>query len=239
MNYFIFKIMSIFLLIGTIVSAQSNVMNSAFDEESELSKLSGKYPKRRVFYPEEFGEQLSNSTTEELLHRLVVSKDTIELRKIAQVLGDRQIGGTLKLTDKEITIIDNRIRAYIHEKADFYRFDSEAYNQMLRFWHLAIPELLKHLEDPNSNIQLFVANILVQIRNERVVSIIIDKAKRCKEGDLKNMYIGTLNIMTQQEEMNVPNRACMDEKSSQELFDRLIKPALKELSPSTEENVKD
>ena len=107
---------------------------------------------------------------------------------------------------------------------------------MFRLWHLAIPELLRSLENSNEDIRGFAFGILVQMRSEYVVRIMINKAKRCKEGNLKNMYIGTLGIMTQQEEINVPNRQCMNEKDSQELYDRLIVPALKELSPTPTEN---
>ena len=147
--------------------------------------------------------------------------------------------GTLNLTDAETTIVDTRIRAYIYEKADFYGHHPEVHDQILRFWHLAIPELLRNLENRNEDIQSFVFNILVQMRNERVVRIMINKAKACKPSNLKDMYIGTLGIMTQQEDMNLPNRQCLNEKDSQELFSKIIEPALKELSPETVKAIKD
>ena len=208
-------------------------------EREEFLELSRKYPNRRTFYPEDFGEQLTETPKEELLRRLATSKDSIELRKIAQVLGDREMAGTLKLTDAETTIVDTRIRAYIYEKADFYGQHPEVHDQILRFWHLAIPELLRNLENRNEDIQSFVFNILVQMRSERVVRIMINKAKACKPSNLKDMYIGTLGIMTQQEDMNLPNRQCLNEKDSQELFSKIIEPALKELSPETVKAVKD
>ena len=107
----------------TIVVKQKHYTASSPDlpnDYKEFLELSRKYPNRGVFFPEDFGEQLTDSTKEELLRRLAMSKDSIELRKIAQVLGDREMAGTLKLTDKEIIIVENRIRAYIREKADFY-----------------------------------------------------------------------------------------------------------------------
>ncbi len=234
MNYFAFKTISIFLLIGTIATAQKNVTNFALDEDSELSKLMQKYSNRGIFYPEDFGEQLIDSSKEELIRRLSMSKDTIELRKIAQVLGDRSKAKTLKLTDPEITVIETRIRAYIFEKADLYGPHPEAHRQILRFWDLAIPEMLRNLENKNEDIQVYVFNTLVQMRSERVVRIMINKAKACKaankDGNLMNMYIGTLGIMTQQQSMGLPNRQTMNEKDSEELFVRVIQPALKRLT---------
>jgi hypothetical protein len=235
------KIMLCFVLMASIASGQTAQTDSKelLQERQELDALMKKYPNRGVFFPEEFGEQLTDAPKEELLRRLQQPKDSIELRKIAQVLGDRDMAGTLKLTDNETIIIDNTVRAYILQKADFYAHHPEINDQIIRFWDLAIPEMLRNLENPNKDIQVFVFNMLVQMRSEKLVRIMINKAKACKDPNLKEMYIGTLGIMTQQQEMDVVNRQCMDEKSSQELFDRLIKPALKELDPPTEGTVKD
>ena len=232
------KITLCFLLVASMITAQTE-SKELLQERQELDALMKKYPNRGVFFPEEFGEQLTDAPKEELLRRLQQPKDSIEMRKIAQVLGDREMAGTLKLTPNETVIIDNRVRAYILQKADFYGHHPEVDDQILRFWDLAIPEMLRNLENPNLDIQGFVFNTLVRMRSERLVRIMINKAKACKDPHLKRMYVGTLGLMTQQEETDLPNRQCMDEKSSQELFDKLIKPALKELSPSTEDTVKD
>ena len=221
-------IMLSLVLITSIVKAQNAQTTTAKDslqERKELMALMSKYPNRGTFYPEEFGEQLIDSSKEELIRRLATSKDKIELRKIAQILGDRAMAKTLKLTDSETAAIDKRIRAYILQKADFYGDNSEVHDQILRFWDLAIPEMLRHLEHPNADVRAFVFNTLVQMRSENVVRIMINKAKVCKDIRIKEMYIGILGFMTQQEDMNLPNRQCMSVKDSEELFVRLIQPA--------------
>lgn len=237
------KTILFFVLITSIVKAQNAqkmTTKDSIQELKELSELMSKYPNRGVFFPEEFGEQLIDSSKEELLRRLTSSKDVIELRKVAQVLGDREMAGTLKLTAGETVIIDNKIRSYILATGDFDGVDySEVHSQIIRFWHLAINELLRNLENPNPHVRAFAFNTLVQVRNKNVVRIMINKAKACSSPNIKNMYIGTLGIMTQQENLGLPNRQTMNEKESQELFNTLIKPALKELSPSTENLLKD
>jgi hypothetical protein len=229
------KIALCFLLIASIVTAQTpQSPKDSLRERQELMALMQKYPDRSVFFPEEFGEQLTDAPKEELLRRLQQPKDSIEMRKIAQVLGDREMAGTLKLTPDETVIVDNRVRAYILQKADFYGHHPEVDDQILRFWDLAIPEMLRNLENPNLDIQGFVFNTLVRMRSERLVRIMINKARACKDPHLRRMYVGTLGIMMQQQETDLPNRQCMDQKSSQALFDKLIAPALKELSPPEE-----
>ena len=209
------------------------------DQFKQYIELSKKYPNKSVWVAEDFGEQLGDLPKEELLRRLAISKDKMELHKIAIVLGDRELAGTLKLTDSETDIVDRVVRSYIRATADFDNVDhTEVHLQMIRFWQLAIPELLRNLENPNPYIQTFVFNTLVQLRNKSVVRIMINKAKACKSGNLKNMYIGTLQIMTQQENSGIYNRQTMNEKDSQELFDTLVAPALKELSPEVDKTVK-
>jgi hypothetical protein len=201
----------------------------------EYMELSRKYPNRSTFFPEELGENLTDTPKEELLRRLQTAKDKIELRKVANVLGDCEIAGTLKLTESETAILDTKIRAYILVTGNFGSEDyAEIHSQIIRFWQLAVPELLRNLENTNPHVRAFAFNTLVQLRSENVVRIMINKAKACKDPNLKNMYIGTLGIMKQDEYLGIPNRACMDAKSSQELYDRLIAPALKELSPPEE-----
>lgn len=249
----IIKIVALFVLLSSVATAQSESAKDTtaikhYTESSpdlppimkEYMEVAKKNPHRSTYFPEDLGKNLTDTPTGELLQRLQTAKDKIELRKIAIVLGDRDKAGILKLTDTETAILDNKIRTYILATGNFGSDDyGEIHNQIIRLWQLAVPEMLRNLENPNPHVRAFTFNTLVQMRSENVVRIMINKAKVCKDPNLKNMYIGTLGIMKQDEYLGIPNRACMDEKSSQELFDRLIKPALKELSPSTEETVKD
>lgn len=82
-----------------------------------------------------------------------------------------------------------------------------------------------------------------KVFREKHIVVVIELVMRIKEPNMTNLmenrnltFIGEiiLKIMTQQEEMNVLNRQCMDAESSQALFDKLITPALKELSPPEE-----
>ena len=225
------------LLLVSFVWFLSIYNANAQDTTTNLKPLnvsSDKLASKSVWFPEELGEDLSRLTTANLLSSLIFSKDKIELRKVAKVLGDREIAGTLKLSDAEQAVIDTKVREYIKSLTDFYNVDYiEVHNQIIRLWHLADFELLRNIENPNPEIQGFIFNTLIEMRNERIINILVDKAKACQKPALKEMYLGTFRILNQDFEFNVPDRKCMDAQKTEEVFNRVVAPALKELSPET------
>ncbi len=193
--------------------------------------------------PEDRGENLSKLAKEDIISRLnIVNFDSlfigvnhrnhkcIELRKIAQVLGDRQLAGTLVLTNEERVLVNKTILNYIHlyNRRDEDDFE-EITLQFQRFGPLAIPLLLNNVDHPNPGIRQLTTNAIVEMRTEEAIVSVIRKAKATKDIKTKRWLRQALSMMNLSYKPSVPNREYMDEATTREVYERLIVPALAEL----------
>jgi len=183
--------------------------------------------------PEERGEDLSVLKTAEVVKRFTGSKDKIELRKAAKVLGDRNIAGTLKLSDGEKQGIDKVVQKYIEQaKAQDSQDRSESRQQIHRLWHVAMPKLLEYVASKDASEAELAIKSLILMRNETVVKALIERARTAEDDYSKTMYVFALKMMKEQRHTWIQGRECLNEEESVALYDRLIVPALAELQES-------
>jgi len=180
--------------------------------------------------PEERGEDLSVLETAEVVKRLAESKDKIESRKAAKVLGDRSIAGKLDLSSEEEQTIENVVSGYFEQgKSANVNERVEARQQVERLWHVAAPTLLENLNSKDPTIAEMAIKSLILMRNESIIKALVEKARSAKDEHTKAMVIFALKKMKEQRKSLIPGRECLDEEQSRILYDRLVAPALRNL----------
>lgn len=180
--------------------------------------------------PEERGEDLSVLETAEVVKRLAESKDKIESRKAAKVLGDRSIAGKLDISSEEEQTIENVVSGYFEQgKSANVNERVEARQQVERLWHVAAPTLLENLNSKDPTIAEMAIKSLILMRNESIIKALVEKARSAKDEHTKAMVIFALKKMKEQRKSLIPGRECLDEEQSRILYDRLVAPALRNL----------
>lgn len=178
--------------------------------------------------PEERGEDLSVLETTEVVKRLAESKEKIELRKAAKVLGDRSITQKLDLTIEEKQVIENVVSGYLKQARSTNANErTEARQQIERLWHVAAPTLLKNLSNPTT--AEMTIKSLILMRSEAIIKAIIEKAKTAQDEHTKAMAVFALKKMKEQRKSLIPGRECLNEEQSRILYNRLVAPALRNL----------
>ncbi|MEI6211180.1 MAG: hypothetical protein WCR06_06095, partial [bacterium] len=180
--------------------------------------------------PEDRDENVSVLSTAEIVKRLTNTTDKIELRKAAQVLGDRAIAGALVLSaDENEVVLKAAQRCMSAATAEDGRGYTEAKEQLERMWWPAGLAMLEHVADPNPQIAEMAIQGLSLMRNETIVRALIERIKSESRTKAKAMHIFALGCMTEQYESLVPRRTCMNAKESELLADKLIRPFLEHL----------
>lgn len=180
--------------------------------------------------PEERGEDFSPLATVEVVKRFAASKDKIELRKAAKVLGDRSMAGTLHLSGKEKRDIEKIVIGYLQQaKAKTSNERVEAKQQIERLWHVAVPVLLANVNSKEPAIAELAIKSLILMRDETIIKALIEKARTTDDEYTKAMVTFTLKKMKEQRKSLIAGRKCLDEEESKVLYDRLIAPAFNEL----------
>jgi len=180
--------------------------------------------------PEERGEDLSVLETAEVVKRLAESKDKIESRKAAKVLGDRSIAGKLDLSSEEEQTIENVVSGYFEQgKSANVNERVEARQQVERLWHVAAPTLLENLNSKDPTIAEMAIKSLILMRNESIIKALVQKAESAKDEYTRAMANFALKKMKEQRKSLIPERECLDEEQSRILYDRLVAPALRNL----------
>ncbi len=180
--------------------------------------------------PEDRDEDFSVLATADIIRWLSTSTNAIEMRKAAQVLGDRAIAGTLELSAPEQAAVVNVARQYLtsvpaREFSDF----AEAKEQIERLWRPAGAALVAQIANPNTQIAEMAIQSLSLMRNEELVRALVEQTRSTTNAAAKVMYIFALGCMTEQYNSLVPRRVCMNEKESAILADKLIRPYLADL----------
>jgi HEAT repeat protein len=188
----------------------------------------------RFSRPEERGEDMSVLETPNVVNRMFISQDKIELRKAAKVLGDRAIASRLNLSREENESVNKIVDNYLKQsKATTANKRVEARHQIERLWHVAVPELLKNMSNRNPTIAELSVKSLILMRNEDIIRQIIDIAKTTNDPHTKAVAIFTLKKMKEQRKSRIPGRKCLNEEESKVLYDRLVAPALVDLERNT------
>ena len=210
------------LIVQKLTTAERNVESYTIPKNVEnRSKFSR---------PEERGEDLSVLETAEVVKRLAESKDKIESRKAAKVLGDRSIAGKLDLSSEEEQTIENVVSGYFEQgKSANANERVEARQQVERLWHVAAPTLLENLNSKDPTIAEMAIKSLILMRNESIIKALVQKAESAKDEYTRAMANFTLKKMKEQRKSLIPGRECLDEEQSRILYDRLVAPALRNL----------
>jgi hypothetical protein len=186
--------------------------------------------------PEERGSDLSVLGTSEAVVRFAGSTDKIERRKLATVIGDRCVAGTLRLSDAEDRQIQQEAEKTLQmAKSPNPNEWSEAHLQIERLWRVAVPTLIAQLSNTNSTVAQLAADSLILMRDESTIKKLVAEAQTTKDQRMKQMLIFTLTQMKEQRDSIIPNRICLDSARSEELYNRLVVPALQALKSAQEQ----
>ncbi len=201
----------------------------------------------KVIRPEDKGEDFKTKSNSALLaylesnsfHEIYENHSAYEVeivnfRKVAKILGDRHLKGELILASNDQLIINRVVKEYLLmiSSSDIKNF-SEANQQIYRFWSLAIPVLLKEL-DKNKNFNSS-AQLINQMKSEEVINLVIKKTMTTTNKDKKVKLYRLLKMMNNH--YRIPkhhNRPALNKNEIEELYERLIIPALEKIKPQIE-----
>ena len=218
-------------------SGQGNQKSAINDREPNVpeAKKVDNSEEPRFSRPEEKGEDLSLLASPEVVGRLAGSKDKIELRKAAKVLGDRSIAGKLTLSSEEKGEIAKTVDGYLRQaKSKDANERVEASQQIERLWWTAAPTLLRNINSREPAVAELAIKSLILMRNEDIIQRTIEIAKTTDDDYTKSMAIFALKKMKEQRKSLIPGRRCLNEEESEALYDQLIVPSLKDLEQRPE-----
>jgi hypothetical protein len=186
--------------------------------------------KPRFTRPEDRGVSFKDTTQSVLIERLKNSTDKVELRKVTQVLGNREIAGKISLSDEEKKVVyDATVRFLNYQDSSKVDTREEGRFYIHRLWRLAVPALLDNLHNPNIRKKELAAKCLLFMKNEEIVQKIIELAEKEKDPEMKKKLVFVLSKVDKIESTIVPERKSIDEEESKVLFEKLVKPALMRL----------
>jgi hypothetical protein len=229
----------IYVIIPIIVISITGVLIFKNLKQEEQSKETTPLPQMQVpesgyTHPEDRGDDFSFLSSSENIKRLTESKDMIERRKAAKVIGDRFIAGTLKLTSKEKETIEKiTIEILQQSKSPDMNVRGEAQMQVQRLWGVAAPTLLKYIDSNDAPVSDMAINSLVLMCNEEIIKEFINLAKNAKLQSTKDIMILTLKNLQLPRKPSVPDRQMLSPEELDKLYNKLVIPALKELQPDT------
>jgi hypothetical protein len=187
-------------------------------------------PAQLVSRPEERGEDMSKLATSEAVSRFSTSKNVIERRKLAMVIGDRSAAGNLALSGAENKQLQQEAAStLLQAKSPDVNERSEAQQQIERLWRAAVPALVSNISPKDVTIAELAVKSLILMRNESIVSNLVWEAKNATDASRREMLIFALSRMKEQRTSLIPGRTCLGEKASEDLYNRLVAPALEEL----------
>lgn len=160
------------------------------------------------------------------------ASDRATLRRVAQLIGDRALAGTLTLSEADKSVIAASVQDAV-QSASAYEATAEDYEDaMLRvqgLWRLAAPALLPYLDSEDMAQVEFAAKALITMRDEAIVQAIIAQAKQAATPERKDLYLFLLSKMQERRVPVISGRTRIDTASSEDLYRRLVAPALREL----------
>lgn len=179
----------------------------------------------------ERGETFEGLATRDVISKLAKSKDKIERQKLAKVIGDRSIAGTLELSKPEAEQVRLEILGLLDRaKSSDTNERSEAKSQIERMWRAGVPTLIEHISPSNNvaSVELAVKSLIL-MRDENVVTNLINDATLTQDPQRRQFLVFTLSQMKEKRSSNIPGRTCLGEKESEELYTKFVTPALEKL----------
>ena len=107
---------------------------------------------------------------------------------------------------------------------------SEAKHQIHRLWHLAIPPLLTQLESKDHGLYSFAAQCLIEMKNEKIIDIIISKSKNAREEKMKKRYNRILSMMKYEYRINVLHRTPLTKAEIDTIYKKKVIPFFTEIN---------
>lgn len=181
--------------------------------------------------PEDRGVQFTKFSTPEIVKKISISTDRVEQRKLARELGNRSIAGKLKLDQSQQEQINAYVKKLFQMSVDADgNTRGEARCQLARLWYAAVPACLNAIKDvKNVKKKELAAKSLILMRNREIITAVIKRGKQIKDGKERFWFHWVLSRMNRQRTTVVPNRTCIDSKTSKKLYDEMVVPALAEL----------
>ena len=211
------KIIYLFLVLHLISSYGYSQINNAIVK-----------PKYKIIRVEEMGEDFSVLSIEKLFEILNQSEDKIELRKAAQALGDKHMLKPVKMNQHFNNILYRKVNEYLNLfSSRIPNEPSEAKSQIFRLWHLAIPPLLSHLESKNYS---YAAQCLIEMKNEKIIDMIISKSKNTKDSKIRDRYNNMLRMMQNEYRINVLRRVPLTKAEIDTIYQKKVAPYLAKIN---------
>jgi len=205
----------------------------------ETSQSAGEQSTGKTFSrPEERGEDFSKIPAPGAISKLSQSKNQIERRKLAKVLGDRSMAGSLPLSEADKAQLGQEVTNLLQQaKSPEASERVEAAQQIERLWHLAVPTLVSNITTNDATVAELAIKSLILMRDESIVKQLIQEAKTATDAGRKQLLVFALSKMKEQRESLIPGRKCLGEKESEELYGKLVLPALTELLPRQQDGL--
>ena len=182
-------------------------------------------------YKRIFDGGLHNLPDEELLHRFMFPQNQLERLQASAALGNIAKWGSLHLVKKETLKITRSTTDFL-DRAVFGNTEEqqEMTDLIYRLWSLAVPALLDALDSDDSTRIAFAGERLLYMRNEEIVMAMIEKARVASNDAKRAELVGLLTRMNEPCAPVMHFRECLPDEQLQELYTRLVAPALQELT---------
>jgi hypothetical protein len=187
--------------------------------------------------PEDLGQELSDLSNAESVARFSQSTDRIERRKLAKLIGDRSKAGKLQLLEEEKQelakiVVQNLKQANSPDANE----RSEARHQIERLWYAAVPTLVTSITTNDLTISELCVKSLILMRNEAIIRALIQEAKSTEDEGRKELLVFALSKMKEQRKSLIPGRECLSAQESEELYNKVVTPALDEIKKLPQHN---
>ncbi len=209
--------------------------------EAELSMIQAQYPDASItkqleqrihsVYERQFDGGFSSRPPGELVSLLKNSIDFQKVKYATAGLGNLVIRwGLDSLHDTMREDIHTEMFTYIDRAISGDGAEQEDMIDLIyRLWHLAVPALLETLDHEAPERVAFAGDCLIYMRNEEIITAIIEKAHATEDEDKKAQLIDILSRMNEPCEPVMRFRECLDDTEAEELYQRLVVPALEAL----------
>jgi len=161
-------------------------------------------------------------STKKLLDRLEYG-DTMDQRKAAAALWNRYGDEGWKLSVSEAEKLAESVSRYLRERGN----GDEGEYQILRLWHLAVPELLRNAAIERTYIN--VARALSKMKTPEIVDQLIADSKRVEDPEVIKRYIEVLESMRGSGQCIIRDRERMSGEDAEILYEEKVLPQIKRL----------
>ena len=212
--------------------------------EEELARLKERYPDLQKTkeleqhiewaYADQFDGGLHSIPENEILRLFTTSLDVLEVKQAAAALGNLAIWKTLRIPKGGADIITNAVIGDIDRALSGDETERETMIDLIyRLWQLAVPALLETLDHENPDRVAFAGERLLYMRNEEIITAMIAKARAAVDETKKAQLVGLLARMNEPCTSVMRFRECLPAEELHALYQRLVAPALAELTSVT------